>query len=327
MLLSEEQGLKKAIEAFLEQDNDTEDALREFIHDLYSPLKYAEYFEHVVKSLVTITHPYYASLPKEKKPAFLRYLIAVLKVSSAVKVWEENFSRADAVLQFTDKPLVYANLVNIIEPLTFLQKAVSEFEPELSLRRLLLVEGQSEESFIRRIQLKSAVLNAEFDVKAYEGKGQVQNLIRLVQEKNKEGIRVDLAYDKDGHSDSFLDKLKKSCEVQSYFGFERDFENSFPSSVLRAAVCKYMEEYEKYTKVPPSDLTGEVMESLMKHPKPFVLAFRDHFGMELSKPKLGEILANDFLADGRLLWEGTVAKSDKECSEIGRFLRFALLQW
>jgi hypothetical protein len=110
----------------------------------------------------------------------------------------------------------------------------------------VLAEGESEAAFIRSIQLRSTVLNFDFEVHVYGGKGTRKNLVHYILEKNRQGIRVDLCLDFDGQSQStsFLDKLKQqSCAIQSDFGFKRDFESAFPPEILHAALAEYFRRF------------------------------------------------------------------------------------
>jgi hypothetical protein len=77
---------------------------------------------------------------------------------------------------------------------------------------VVLVEGESEEAFIRAIQLRSTVLNFDFGVYVYGGKGTLKNLVHYILEKNRQGIRVNLCLDFDGQSQStsFLENLNSN---------------------------------------------------------------------------------------------------------------------
>jgi hypothetical protein len=310
-----------AIDEFVAQGDETAEHLCQFLEDRYArPHPHAEYLTHVVKTLVSVAHSYYVSLSAEKKPHFLKYLVSVLKFSFAVKVWESRFSRVDSAQEWADKPLVFVWATELVEPLEDLQRAIAAIDPNLAQRRVVLVEGETEAEFIRTIQLSANVLNFDFSLKVYGGKAQVANLVHYIQERNRQGVRVDLSYDSDRQATSFLEKLKSSCTVQEFFGFQRDFENAFPPEVLHAALLEYL---QTYAPPPVAALTPDAIEDLLKQPKPFILAFEERFGVNISKPKLGTLLAKAVI-DRQKLWEGAV-RSSQECSEIAKFLRFVML--
>jgi hypothetical protein len=198
-----ERGSKKNVEA-----------LESFLLSHYAaPHPHADYLMQIVKNMVAITGDYYFSLPREKRLSFLTCMANVFKTVFAMKIWESRLSAVDAVKQQSGKPLFFAPLTELIGPLEAIQKGLQEIDAELPFRRVMLVEGETEEAFIRSIQLHSTVLNFDFAVYIYEGKGSLKNLVHYVAEKNTQGIRVDLSVDYDGRSQSksFIEKLTQSC--------------------------------------------------------------------------------------------------------------------
>ncbi len=247
--------------------------------------------------------------------------MSVLKFSFAVKVWESRFSRDDSAQQWADKPLVFVWASELIEPLEALQKALADIDPKLAQRRVVLVEGQTEANFVSTIQNNSNLLNFDFSLYVYEGKAQVANLVHYIRERNRQGVRVDLCYDSDGQTDSFLEKLALSgCSVESRFRFQRDFEAAFPPELLHTAAHEYL---RRYTNVPADSLSSLTVTDLLAQSKPFVRAFEEHFKISVSKPQLGVLLAEAVRRSGAV-WDGAV-KTAEECSEIAKFLRFVML--
>jgi hypothetical protein len=313
-----------ALKDFVEREDGTPEALESFLLSHYAtPHPQAEYLTRVVNNMVAITRDYYFSLPKQKRLSFLKCITNVFKVVFAMKIWELRFSAFDAVKQQASKPLFFASLAELIGPLEAIQKGLQEIDAELPLRRVVLVEGETEEAFIRAVQLRSTVLNFDFAVHVYGGKGTLENLVHYITEKNRQGIRVDLCVDYDGQSQSksFVEKLsQQSCAIQSVFGFRRDFEASFPPELLHAGLQEYL---RIFTKLDPTVVTLPEVEALLASQKPFVLAFEERFGVSVSKPKLGTILGEIVLGAGAI-WEGVVNTSS-ECSEVARFVRFLML--
>src|SRR6266851_10447000 len=64
-----------------------------------------------------------------------------------------------------------SSLPEMIQPLESIQKGLQEIDAELPIRRVLLVEGASESNFAQTIQMNSTVMNFDFSVFVYSGKG------------------------------------------------------------------------------------------------------------------------------------------------------------
>lgn len=315
---------QKALRDFVQPGGETAEALETFLLSHYAaPHADSEYLSRVVKNVVAISGSYYLSLSKEKRLSFLKCIANLLKVVFAIKAWEPRFSAVDASQKQAGKPLFFASLTELIAPLESIQKGLQEIDGELPIRRVVLVEGESEQAFIRSIQLHSTVLNFDFEVYVYGGKGTLKNLVHYILEKNRQGIRVDLCVDFDGQvqSKSFLEKLgQHSCAIQRAFGFTRDFEAAFPPELLHSGLLQYL---RLYTTLDPTAVTESETRAFLADQRPFVLAFETKFSVSISKPKLGTILGEIVLGTGAI-WEGVVNTSS-QCSEIAQFVRFLML--
>ena len=318
-MLIHELAEREALQGFAEKGADTAGALESFFQEHYStPQPHVEYMAQVVGNMVQITSGYYFSLPRDKRASFLKCLANVFKVALAMKAWETRLTAVDATKQLSGKPLFFASLAEMIQPLESIQKGLQEIDAKLPLRRVLLVEGASESNFIQTIQMNSTVMNFDFSVYVYSGKGEANNLVHYIRELNRQGVRVDLSYDSDRQAASFLEKLDRSCTIQSRFGFKSDFEGSFPAGILFAALLEYLRRYQQATIV----LTQSDVESLLADRKPFIFGFEEKFGLGISKPKLGAILGETVLQNGAL-WDA-VFKTSSQASEIAEFLRFVM---
>jgi hypothetical protein len=314
---------RTALQEFAERGGENVEALELFLLGHYATQHpHADYLTQIVRNIVAITGNYYFSLAREKRLSFLNCIVNVFKVAFAMKIWETRLSNVDAAKQQSGKPLFFAALTELVGPLEAIQKGLQEIDAELPIRRVVLVEGETEEAFIHSIQLHSTVLNFDFAVYVYEGKGSLKNLVHYVTEKNRQGIRVDLSVDCDSQSQgkSFVEKLTQTCAIQSVFGFRRDFEAAFPPELLHSAVQEYL---RLFTKLDSEAVTLADIQSLLADQKPFALAFEQKLGVSISKPKLGTILGEVVLGTGAI-WEGVVNTSS-ECSEIARFVRFLML--
>lgn len=316
---------QEALKQFADKEVHSSELVREFFEDHFvAPNPQCEYVSNVLSNLIAITGEYYLSLSKDKRLSFLKCILSVLKMALAMKLWELRLSAEDAVQQLSGKYLFFGSMTELIEPLESLQKGLHEIDPALALRRVLLVEGETEASFIREIQLRATVSNFEFTIYVYRGKGEVNNLLHYVRERNRQGIRVDLCYDRDGQDQTtaFVNKLREAPSfINDLFGFRRDFEAAFPPDVLHTALVRYLKEFAN---LPESQMpTLTTVESLLRGSKPFIFAFTEQFSVNINKPKFGILLAESVLAN-KAIWDD-VFKTSVESNEIVRFLRFVML--
>jgi len=297
------------------------DEIAEFlIKNLVHAGLYADYGRQVVQNLVDITYEYFTSLEEQHQRAhFLRVLIKLTWIAFSLKRWAFNLSRKDAAKEYANAPLFFAYLTNLTDPLESIRRELAEVDRGLLIKRLILVEGSSEASFLETIQLSSDLLNFDFDVYSFGGKGNITNLVHLIKEKNRQGIRVDLSYDLDGKSDDFQRKLAAQCKVETWFAFTRDFESAFPSRILSEAANRYLNRFTKSD----AQVTPEQMEVLLRDPLPFVDALGRDLRVKIRKPKFGAILAELAWADDVLFRELT--GQEPSTNEISRFMRFVMV--
>jgi hypothetical protein len=309
------------IEEFFQLGIYTEDDLAKFLIDnLVHPGLYADFGRQVVKNLVSITYQYFSQLEEQQQRAhFLKILIKLTWVGFSMKRWVFNLSREDAPQTYAKAPLFFSFMSKLTDPLESIRRELAAIDSGLISERLLLVEGASEATFIETIQLSSDLLNFDFDVYSFNGKGNIGNLVHLIREKNRQGIRVDLSYDLDGKSSDFESKLTTQCKVESSFAFTRDFENAFPASILGEAVNHYIQKFTSLqVKVDPEQIKAMLSDKLT-----FIDVLSRFLRIAIKKPKLGGILAELTLADGSIWNEVTNEQSVK--TEIAKFLRFVML--
>jgi hypothetical protein len=313
----EEDGL---IDGFVLSDSTTKEDLLAFLRTSFLHPKLYRAFGTIVSThLVEITYPFYASLPKDKKRHFLRALVTLLQLAVSMKLWEVRLSSDDSGRRWASAPLFFASLVRLTEPLERIRRELASIDQGFILERILLVEGESEAAFVETIQMSTELTNFDFTVYPYGGKGQVKNLIQYIREKNRQGLRVHLVYDRDRQSDTFLEKLHSQCLIEKSFGFERDFEGSFPPHILNKAIQEYV---RRYAKAPLEGDTLPIDELLGSH-KPVIVALEEKLGLKISKAKLGVILAELTLPETPVWAE--VTNERPLSTELGRFLKFLML--
>lgn len=290
------------------------------IKNLIHPGLYADFGRQVIRNLVAITYDYFSKLEDHDQRAhFLRVLIALTGVAFSMKRWVFNLSREDAAQVYANAPLFFSFLPNLTDPLESIRRELAEIDRGLLTKRLILVEGSSEASFIETIQFSSDLLNFDFDVYSFDGKRNITNLVHLIREKNRQGVRVDLSYDLDGEPDNFKEKLAAQCKVESWFAFSRDFENAFPARILSEAVNRYLRRFTKSD----AQVTLEQVEVLLRDSLPFMDALGRDLRLKISKPRFGVILAELAWSDDVLFRELTGQESST--NEISRFMRFVMV--
>src|SRR6185437_4875609 len=143
---------------------------------------YADFGRQVVGNLVTVTYDYFSKLEEHhQRTHFLRVLIRLTLVAFSLKRGVFNLSREDAAIEYANAPLFFSFLPNLTDSLESIRRELTEVDRELVSKRLVLVEGASEASFIETIQLSSELLNFDFDVYSFEGKGNITNLVHLIR--------------------------------------------------------------------------------------------------------------------------------------------------
>ena len=165
--------------------------------------------------------------------------------------------------------------------------------------------------------------NFDFSVYNYQGKGEIKNLIHFIKEKNRQGIRVFISYDRDRQSNSFNKNIKKKCKVEKIFGFKKDFESSFPPKILKYTIEDYIKRYTK-SKIKPSI---NDIEGLLAKPQPFLKSFMEKYQIQINKTKLGNILGKVMADVVNQHWNEIFNKKDKKKIfnfEIFEFLKFLI---
>jgi hypothetical protein len=279
------------------------------------------YLEIVAKNAVDVTHDYFLTLSKNKKKLLLRNLEILVDVALSLKLWQNWLSRTDAAWYFEGTPFYYSALSSLTSPLEEMRANSRAIDSRRGSAQLLLVEGEAEFCFIKTIQANLPGRMAfDFDVYNYQGKGNVQALWRYIKEKNRQGIRTRIVYDKDGTTRSFLGKLKsKQCKIDGSFGFSRDFESAFGSDYLKVAIAVYSKQYiGKQLTLKSSDI-----DQLRAKRRPVIAEIENLCGINVSKAKLGAILGSLIIPAINEHWNDVFNRHRRAYSdEIFAFMRF-----
>lgn len=282
-----------------EQDNEikrflktTSTPSREQIFNFYykyflHPDHETEFTNKVARNAIEIGYKDFIKLSTGKKFHFLRALGKLLDAALTLKIWEFQLSRDDASWYWKGSlPSYYLSLSHLIEPLETIRSEMGLVDKKYLYEKIMCVEGSTEYDFLKTIQLSTAYLYFEFPIYNYEGKGDIQNLVHFIKEKNRQAIKVCISYDKDNHADSFIKNIKSKCKINKVFGFKKDFESSFPPKILKDALEYYISKYVKEARI--IDINDII--NLLAQKESFLKLFNSKFNVKINKPKLGRIL-------------------------------------
>ena len=312
----------KAIKNFLKNNKNPtkEDLFNLFYKNFLHPDLETEFTHKVAKNVIEISHDYYSKLSARKKFHFLRALDKLFDTALSMKIWEFQLSRDDASWYWKGVPTYFLTLSHLIEPLEILRNEIGIVDKKRLYSKIVCVEGETEFNFIKTLYLTTRASNFDFSVYNYQGKGEIKNLIHFIKEKNRQGIRVFISYDKDRQSDSFTKKIKKKCKVEKIFGFKKDFESSFPPKILKYTIEDYIKKYTK-SKI---KLSIKDIENLLSKPQPFLESFKKKYRIQINKPKLGNILGKVMASVVNQYWNEIFNKKHKK--KIFNFEIFTFLQ-
>lgn len=312
---NQEREENRAIREFIKQNRNTSQDLFDFFKQQI--LIADEEVHRVARNVINIVLPYYLSLSKTKKVHLLKALAKLFEIAEFFSFWEYQLFRKDASLYYKDMPTYFSRVTHVIGALEVMRNAMALVDKKKSDEKVVLVEGESEANFIETLAERASF---DFPVYNYQGKGNVQNLDHYVKEKNRQGVKVLLTYDKDNRSESFLQRFKKKkCKIEAAFGFRKDFESSFPPHFLKRALEIYTERYCGHK----IKITVPEIRSLLGGNAPFLKLFEQKHGFTLSKAKLGRILGKIMRNLLQSNWEGVFSTKTKPFSaEIFKFMRF-----
>ena len=199
-----------------------------------------QWMERIVSNLCDVSYSYFVELPKDKRYRFVKAVGYFLEASHYIKKWESTLSVDEPTWFWDGMPTYFMFTSEMIDPLEDMRRELLALNKELSLRKVVLVEGDSEAEFLKVLKTECGFYALDCDVHNYKGKGNIQNLIHYIHEKTRQGLEVYLTLDSDGQKDSFEDTLKRNeCSISGTFAFQTDFEHSFPGYVLRSAIDEY----------------------------------------------------------------------------------------
>lgn len=157
-----------------------------------------------------------------------------------------------------------------------------------------------------------------------------QNLVHLIKDKNAKGVRVDLAYDRDGKTlnDKGVAKLRKQVIITREFAFAHDFEAAFPPEILAPAVTDYLKKYkDKALECSVADVAVLLAKrnAINKADrKALVAAIQEKYDISISKPQLAEFIFVHFAELGKQDDRIFMGAGKITGTEVSKFLRFVI---
>jgi len=326
MMLRDELLQDDEIKRFVKKADFSERALNEFLEEhVQHPDHHVEFMNQVTRNVVALSAPKLPELSRPKQFYLLKAIAKLMDAAMWLKTWEYHLSRSDGPEYWKGLPLpFFMPLSGMIEPLESMRWALRRIDPRYGTARVLLVEGESEATFVRTVQWLTRAANFDVPLYVYGGKGEVQNLVHLITDRNAAGVGVYLSYDTDGKSEGFLRTLRRrNCRLTRRFGFSRDFEGAFPPEMLATAVGMYAENVAKA----PLRVSASEVRTLLQDPKPFAVALKEKFGLSLTKPRFATILGTLISKDIELHWhEAFNRRAPRKAFryEAYKFLRFIM---
>ena len=185
-----------------------------------------------IKNYIETTFEDMTNATQEQKQAFLNTAFHLTQYIQSAEQNIGTLSNLDYLSAWGDfAPSLYGFTKDTLEHLTNAHIEMKHLPMFRSKRSVILVEGHSEEIFIRNFTAR------DLEIINYEGNSRIdyekiEFLVKLNQEK---GYEVYLQTDKDGKTtNQRVEKIKNSglIKVENIFEFEHDFETAIPLEIL-----------------------------------------------------------------------------------------------
>lgn len=168
----------------------------------------------------------------EQKQAFLNTAFHLTQYIQSAEISIGTLSNFDYLSGWGNyAPSLYGFTKDTLEHLTNAHIEMKHLPTFRSKRNVILVEGHSEEIFIRNFKSR------DLEIINYEGKARIdyEKIEFLVKQYQEKGYEVYLQTDKDGKiTNQQLEKIKKKglIKEENIFEFEHDFETAIPLEIL-----------------------------------------------------------------------------------------------
>ena len=169
---------------------------------------------------------------QEQKQAFLNTAFHLTQYIQSAEQNIGTLSNLDYLSAWGDfAPSLYGFTKDTLEHLTNAHIEMKHLPMFRSKRNVILVEGHSEEIFIRNFTAR------DLEIINYEGNSRIdyEKIEFLVKQNQEKGYEVYLQTDKDGKTtNQRVEKIKKKglIKVENIFEFKHDFETAIPLEIL-----------------------------------------------------------------------------------------------
>lgn len=211
-------------------------------------------------------------------------------------------------------PLAFGLVVGLRTHLDEMSRLLRRFpEFRTSRGRVLLVEGESEKTFIMKLRESHLVSLMYFDVQSYGGANNLkkQRVHMLLDEYSRRGFEVYAQGDADGTHCRNIENLVSSSLIDAdhTFVFKHDFESAIPPALLHGVL-------ERMGEKPPPRL--DFRRSLERATGSVIKVLSDTWSIEIARRKVevAEVAA-DILNSTNWWADDTFMES-----ELGQFLNF-----
>lgn len=133
-------------------------------------------------------------------------------------------------------------ILNLRAHLNAAAASVADVVDDFTKTSIIFVEGESEELLLNMLRKEISLLNDDMQIESYGGGGNAdpKRSAMLIQSKIAEGYVVRVQGDRDGHSQSSIDKLQRSLSLPEdrIFAFKYDLESAYPPRLLAKVLGK-----------------------------------------------------------------------------------------
>lgn len=163
------------------------------------------------------------------------------------------------------------------------------------MKSIVLVEGESEEMFIKTLECTSLGWYPQMDIRNYGGKGNVgaKKMKSLIDEFKKRGYKIFIEGDADYNKGQLINTLvtKNVIPAENLFVFEIDFESSIPSGLLFATLKSLKldkniddtTEFEKFVTAKNKSIIKNLKERYAIDLEPIKILFAQELALIINK--------------------------------------------
>jgi|GEM_PF-2182527 hypothetical protein len=312
----------KALKRFsrLQKAPSKEDIFNIFDENFISPDHEYAFQKVVVNNTIDVAYESYLKLSPQKKYYLLCALAELFDVTLSIKIWE--YELYNAAERWKGFPYYFTALDHMIPHLESMRTWVRKVDKNAVHRKVLCVEGESEEVFIVELHRLLSYSNLDIPVHNYKGKSKIMHLPQYMQEKMRQGVSIFLQYDRDRQKSDFVKRLRRNgCKIRQSFGFKKDFESAFPPKLLLRCIQEYCSRQHIVMK---REIKIEDIVECIKAKTSFMDCLNEKIRRHIKKPAFSKILAEGIAGHLYRNWMKIINDDLQEPYnyEIFRFIRF-----